>query len=1388
MRSTAPRPHVRAFVSLAVVFVSLTLVVTNAWAVPPELPRVFLDTTYVPPTGATIAVAAGGNLQNALNAAQPGDVITLAAGATFRGPFTLPNKAGTGWITIRTSAADSSLPAPGTRVTPAYAAVMPKITVGAGVGGAIQTANGAHHYRFIGIEVKPVAGAMIYSLIELGMGSETSEAALPHDIVIDRCYIHGNAGEPAVRGVALNGKAQAVIDSYIADFKDDFLDTQAIIGWNGSGPFKIVNNYLEATGENVMFGGADPSITNLVPSDIEIRHNHFFKPTSWNGVWNAVKNLFELKNARRVLVDGNIMENVWLAAQSGFAVQLTVRNQDGTAPWSTIEDVTFRKNVVRDAAQGVNVLGTDDLFPSRTMARVLIEGNLFDNVTCGACGGGKLFQILDYQVGTSDVAIQHNTGFQDGPLLYAEGRAHTRFVYRDNLTPRGTYGVLGAGSSEGSNTLSTYFPGVDFRRNAIVGGNAAIYPTNNFFPATLNAVGFVDRLAGNYRLLASSAYKNAATDGTDVGADIDALEAATAGVLTGTSSADTTAPTVALTAPLAGATVTGSAVTVAATAADASGIARVQFKLDGANLGGPVTSAPYTIAWNSTTASGGPHTLTAQAVDGAGNTVTSAPVTVTVSNDTTAPTVSITSPTAGQTVSGTVSITASASDNVGVTRLDYLVDGAMVATFTPAVLTFAWDTTPLTNGAHSLTARARDAAGNTTTSAAVAVTVSNGSPAPVLTSLNPSSATAGGVAFTLTVNGNSFVSGSSVRWNGAARTTTFVSATQLAASIAAADIATAGSASVTVVTPAPGGGTSSAAAFVVNPVVTPPADTTPPTVAITGPLSGSTIGGLVTVTASAVDNVGVAGVQFKVDGANLGAETTTAPYRVPWDTVTAVNGSHALTAVARDAAGNTATAPVATVVVSNVAPPPARSPYRGVPSVVPGVIEAEDFDNGGEGIAWHDTTPGNQGGAYRTGIDVDLIAATGTAKGAVVNDFQTGEWLAYTVNVVQSGIYRLEIHASSEQSTGRWHAEVDGVNLTGSVAVPNTGRWSTFQWIGVGGIPLTAGTHVLRIHADQQYFNLDAIRLRSPYKGTPFVVPGQIEAEDFDNGGEGVSWHDTTPGNQGGAYRTTTDVDLIAATGNAVGAVVNNFQKGEWLEYTISVAQAGLYRLEVRASSEQSTGRWHVEVDGINVTGTVAVPNTGSWSTFRWVGVDRITLSAGTHVLRLRADQQYFNLDAIAVRASGNVGASVPGLIEAEDFDSGGEGVSWHDLTAGNQGGFYRTGTDVDIVPATGNALGAVVNNFQTGEWLAYTVNVAQTGAYRLEIHASSEMSTGRWRVEVDGVNVTGSVAVPNTGSWSTFQWIGVGGISLAAGQHVLRVHAEQEYFNFDSLRVVSGP
>ena len=361
-----------------------------------ELPRVFLDTHYVKPTGNTIRVHSGDDLQHALGVAQPGDQVILDAGATFTGNFVLPAKPGDATIVVRTSKL-GDLPPEGQRVGPADAAAMARIET-PNTGGAIRTARGAHDWRFVGIEFGVAPGTPANTgVVRLGTGDERRLSSLPADIVIDRSWVHGNATGNARRGVSLNGIREAVVDSYVSDFHEVGADAQAIAGWNGPGPFKIVDDFLEGSGENVMFGGADPAIRGLVPSDIEIRRNHFFKPLSWRvgdpsyaGTHWTVKNIFELKNARRVLVQGNLLENCWGDAQTGFAVNLKSADQDGTAPWSQTSDVTFRDNIVRHAASAVTAEGRDPL-TDRLMRRVTIQNNVFEDIDGTRWGGAGIF-------------------------------------------------------------------------------------------------------------------------------------------------------------------------------------------------------------------------------------------------------------------------------------------------------------------------------------------------------------------------------------------------------------------------------------------------------------------------------------------------------------------------------------------------------------------------------------------------------------------------------------------------------------------------------------------------------------------------------------------------------------------------------------------------------------------------------------------------------------------------------------------------------------------------------------------------------------------------------------------------------------------------------------
>jgi hypothetical protein len=497
---------------------------------PPELPRVAVERPAAAPAGPVRVVRADEDLQVALDEALPGDVLALDPAGVF-GPVRLPRKDGDAWITIRTGVADGAFPPPGTRVDPRHALLMPKIESASG--SAISVAPGAHHYRFIGIEVRPRSGVFLYDLVALGR-DETSLDAMPHHIIFERCYLHGDPRLGGRRGIALNSRHTAVVDSHLSDFKERGADSQAIAGWSGPGPFSILNNYLEGAGENVIFGGADPPIANLVPSDIEIRGNHFAKPLRWKpgepgyeGTPWTVKNLFELKNARRVLVEGNVLENNWVSAQDGFALLFTVRNQDGRSPWSVVEDVTFRNNVVRHSASGLYILAHDNNHPSLQAKRILLRNNLFEDIGGPRWGGGgRLFQVIAQ---SADVVIEHNTALHTGNVITADQGPHLRFVYRDNIAPHNEYGIIGADNPPGMRSVSAYFPDGEVRRNVIAGAPAAAYPPDNFYPPSLAEVGFVDAAGGDYRLGPGSPYKGAATDGKDVGVDFGELTGRTDG-------------------------------------------------------------------------------------------------------------------------------------------------------------------------------------------------------------------------------------------------------------------------------------------------------------------------------------------------------------------------------------------------------------------------------------------------------------------------------------------------------------------------------------------------------------------------------------------------------------------------------------------------------------------------------------------------------------------------------------------------------------------------------------------------------------------------------------------------------------------------------------------
>lgn len=296
---------------------------------------------------------------------------------------------------------------------------------------------------------------------------------------------------------------------------------------------------------------------------------------------------------------------------------------------------------------------------------------------------------------------------------------------------------------------------------------------------------------------------------------------------------------------------------------------------------------------------------------------------------------------------------------------------------------------------------------------------------------------------------------------------------------------------------------------------------------------------------------------------------------------------------------------------------PEQTPYHGTPFAIPGRINAVDFDNGGEGIAYHDAAPGNFSSSSYRQSDVDMYDEA-------VYQLQAGEWLEYTVNVGTAGVYSVVAEVGSATTGGSFHIEIDGVDVSGPIAVPNTGGWAKPGSAIKGGVSFPAGRHVLRLAVDSNFDALYTLRVvvaRMPFGGTPKSLPGTIRAADFDEGGEMLTYHDTTAGCDGSCGYRKADVDRWDRT-------VFHTRSGEWMEYTVNVTTAGTYTLSMRVSADTGGATFHVEFDGVNVTGPLTFPTTGSWNVFQTVTKTGVSLSAGKKVMRIVIDNDAGKVDA----------------------------------------------------------------------------------------------------------------------------------------------------------------
>ncbi|MBW8684161.1 carbohydrate-binding protein [Chitinophaga rhizophila] len=307
--------------------------------------------------------------------------------------------------------------------------------------------------------------------------------------------------------------------------------------------------------------------------------------------------------------------------------------------------------------------------------------------------------------------------------------------------------------------------------------------------------------------------------------------------------------------------------------------------------------------------------------------------------------------------------------------------------------------------------------------------------------------------------------------------------------------------------------------------------------------------------------------------------------------------------------------------------PTVSSPWNDFPLYIPGIIGMEQFNRGGNKVAYLDFSLNNQGGQYRPADQVDITTAG--EGGLKVGWTETGEWLDYTVEVTETGEYDMTLRYGSGGDDGRIHLEMNGRPVIGSaILMPGTGGYDSFRDITTT-VQLTAGRHVLKVYYD--FANFDLRFLKFVRKNAPMPIPGVITLEDYDPGGEGVGYHDNNTRNEGNKYRQSEGVDIDFAKNEGGGYQIGWTGTGEWMNYTVNVKQTGTYNTFILVGSEGVNGRFHLEFDGVDVTGPLKVPNTGGYHKRQSIATS-VYLTKGTHVMRFFIDHDGFDVKSVTFR------------------------------------------------------------------------------------------------------------------------------------------------------------
>ncbi|MEL7059068.1 MAG: Ig-like domain-containing protein [Acidobacteriota bacterium] len=462
-------------------------------------------------------------------------------------------------------------------------------------------------------------------------------------------------------------------------------------------------------------------------------------------------------------------------------------------------------------------------------------------------------------------------------------------------------------------------------------------------------------------------------------------------------------------------------------------------------------------------------------------------------------------------------------------------------------------------------------------------------------------------------------------------------------------------------------------------------------------------------------------------------------------------------------------------------------PYLGNPAALPGRLEAEHYDVGGEGVAWSDTTPTNT--ASFPIRPLDGVDAGDIAGRTAVLDTVAGEWLEYTVDITNAAAADLRLdYRNVGSSPGRVLFQVDGQLNTIVELPPTSGAWQMSAAQTISGLSL--GQRVVRLTLLEGGVEVDGLELgpvmaeRTPFFGTPQLLASRIEAETFDIGGQDLTWSDTTPELNTGinAFRPTEGVDISELAPERI--VITDIAAGEWLEYSVTHPADGVVGLSVEYRSQGADGSVRFEILGTGVSRTLRLPDQGS-SWRRAHAFDLPTVPAGEYIVRVTIVEPGFELDSFLMtplgaerKPYGDGVVRLPGLLEVEHYDLGDPGDAYFDTTP-----FSIPTTDAfrpdDWVDGLTVPAGTIVSHIDVDEWLEYTVDFGEEGSYPIELRYTAD-AAGQLRVIVRNAGQDESVTtfdLPATSGWriETMPEVYAG-----RGSRVIRLEFSQPTYSLD--------